>query len=214
MIERLFTDMPARIARLPVDPRGFPIPEFVAFFNGVADFRMIKPGHVARCIRQNRCWICGEIMGAHKAFVVGPMCCVNRISPEPPSHRDCATFAARNCPFLANPSARRRTGGLPEDRTAPGIMIERNPGVVALWVTKSYSVMRVDNGNLVRIGEPDSIEFFAEGRPATRAEVDASVTSGLPFLDDAAKRDGQAAVRDLDLAKARFTRLLDTVLMS
>ncbi|NEI52671.1 hypothetical protein GR217_34195 [Rhizobium leguminosarum] len=214
MIERIFTDMPARIARLPVDPRGFPIPEFAAIINGVADFRMIKRGHVARCIRQNRCWICGEMMGAHKAFVIGPMCCINRISSEPPSHRDCATFAAKNCPFLANPSARRRERGLPEARTVPGVMIERNPGVAALWMTRNFRVMRVDNGYLIELGEPDSIEFFAEGRPATRAEVDASVTSGLPFLEDAARLDGPAALRELEQYKKRFERLLETVVMS
>jgi hypothetical protein len=214
MIERLFTDMPARIARLPVDPRGFPIPEFAAIINGVADFRMIKRGHVAKCIRQNRCWICGEMMGVHKAFVIGPMCCVNRISSEPPSHRDCATFAAKNCPFLANPSARRRKGGLPEERTVPGVMIERNPGVVALWMTRSFQVMRVDNGNLIQIGEPDSIEFFAEGRPATRAEVNHSVSTGLPILEAEARREGPEAWRELGKMQRQFETLLNSAVMS
>ena len=38
-------------------------------------------------------------MGVHKAFVIGPMCAVNRvIAPEPPSHRDCGTFSARVLP--------------------------------------------------------------------------------------------------------------------
>ena len=107
MTERLFVDMPDRIARLPVDARGFPVPEFAMWYNGVPDFRVIKPGYVRKCIIKNNCWICGERLGVRKAFVIGPMCCINRISAEPPSHRDCALFAAKNCPFLSMPLARR-----------------------------------------------------------------------------------------------------------
>jgi hypothetical protein len=35
------------------------------------------------------------------SFVVGPMCGINRNSAEPPSHKECAQWSARNCPFLS-----------------------------------------------------------------------------------------------------------------
>jgi len=214
MTERLFVDMPDRIARLDRDARGFPVPEFAMWFDDVPDFRVIKPGYVRRCISKNKCWICGERLGVHKAFVIGPMCCINRISAEPPSHRDCALFAAKNCPFLSMPLARRNDRDLPVERSAPGKMILRNPGVCAVWMTRDYDVMRVENGILLSIGDPELIEFYAQGRIATRAEVDHSISTGLPFLEEEAREEGPDAVRGLARARQRFEPLLNSAVMS
>jgi hypothetical protein len=214
MTERLFVDMPDRIARLDRDARGFPVPEFAMEIDGVPDFRVVKPGYVRKCIIKNNCWICGERLGVRKAFVIGPMCCINRISAEPPSHRDCALFAAKNCPFLSMPLARRNDRDLPVERSAPGKMILRNPGVCAVWMTKRYDVMRVDNGILLQIGEPEMIEFYAKGRIATRAEVDHSIRTGLPILEAEAKEEGLDAERELTRALLRFDPLLEKAVMS
>src|SRR5262245_26628589 len=130
--------LPYRIAALKRDKRGFPIPAFVApYGDGEPKFEIVSGDHFKRCVKQDRCWICGAALNRMKTFVVGPMCCINRISPEPPSHYECAEFAALNCPFLSKPLAKRVP--LPGEITPPaGIMIERNPGVAALWLTKTY----------------------------------------------------------------------------
>lgn len=208
---RQFKDMPTRIARLPRDKRGFPVPRFVGAVDkhGEPDFRIISRHHMAACVHRGLCWICGEPIGTRKAFTLGPMCCINRISPEPPSHRDCAIFAALNCPFLSNPEAKRRERDLPETRQVAGQMIERNPGVTAIWITQFYSIMSVSNGILFVIGEPESLEFYARGRKATRAEIDASIQSGYPLLEGAADGDGQAARAELARMRKRFDALLN-----
>jgi len=149
-----------------------------------------------------------------KTFVIGPMCCINRISAEPPSHRDCALFAAKNCPFLSMPLAKRNERDLPVERSAPGKMILRNPGVCAVWMTRRYDVMRVDNGILLQIGEPELIEFYAKGRIATRAEVDHSIRTGLPILEAEAKEEGIDAERELTRACLRFDPLLEKAVMA
>ncbi|RVJ57992.1 hypothetical protein CN166_15865 [Sinorhizobium medicae] len=210
MTRREFKDMPSRIARLPRDKRGFPIPKFVGALdkNGEPDFRIVSPNHMANCVRQNRCWICGDLMGTRKAFALGPMCCINRVSSEPPSHYECAVFAAKACPFLSNPDARRRERNLPEAREVAGIMIERNPGVTAIWVTHFYSLIQVSNGVLFFVGEPEGLEFYARGRAATRAEIEASIASGLPHLEAIAKRDGRGATSELKRMRKRFDALL------
>ena len=211
MIERHFADMPNRIAALPRDERGFPIPKFVHWFETGPDFRVISPKHMADCISHDLCWICGGKLGAYKAFVLGPMCCINRISAEPPSHRDCAEFAAKNCPFLATPLARRREKQLPEHRYVPGVMLARNPGVAAVWITRSYKTFTPHNGGvLFAVGDPLEFSFYAEGRPATRAEVDKSIEGGRPFLIEQATKDGTLA--DMCLAEKLFGRMLDKVL--
>lgn len=117
------------------------------------------------------------------AFVVGPMCAVNRISADPPSHRDCATYSAQVCPFLANPTMRRRPiTGIDNTTAPPGHFLQRNPGVALVWTTRKYTVSRVDNGWLYNMTAPTAVEWWAHGRPATRTEVLTSMATGLPEL--------------------------------
>ena len=201
--------LPPRFHKLKLDARGYPVPFFVAWINGVADFRIVDPDKMDRCVRNDLCWLCGEPLGKFKAFVVGPMCGVNRVSSEPPSHRDCAEFAAKACPFLVRPKSVRRDANRPDDISMPaGDMIERNPGVTLIWVTRSWRTFPARNGHLIRMGEPDEMLWFREGRAATRAEIDASIESGFPILAEAAERDGPEAVEQLARMRARFEALL------
>jgi hypothetical protein len=193
LVKMRFPDAPAAIQQLPVDPRGYPIPYFVGELHGVPDFRVLNHEHLVRAINQRRCWICGGRLGRLLTFLVGPMCSVNSISAEPPSHRVCANFAAQACPFLSRPLAKRRTEGLPEEATAAGIMIERNPGVTLAWGCLRYRVFPVDTGVLFSMGEPVDLRWWCEGRPATRAEVLASFESGLPALQTLADEEGPDA---------------------
>jgi hypothetical protein len=204
-----FPNAPPAIRALPVDPRGYPIPWFVGELNGVRDFRVLHPSAIVKAARHNTCWICGRPLGRIKTFVIGPMCAVNRVSSEPPSHRICATFAAEACPFLTRPLARRRTAGLEdlEDCTA-GIAIDRNPGVTLLWGCLRYTTFPSNGGILFDIGAPEDLRWYAHGRAATREEVMASITSGVPILREVAEQDGPLAIADLDKALERALRLL------
>lgn len=208
----------ARIERLPVH-RGYPVPWFVAWLDndgsptgrgeGTPDFRVLAPRARMEAHRDSLCWICGGHLGAHRAFVAGPMCAVNRTSGEPPSHVDCAEWAVRACPFMVRPAMRRREAGLPDDvETLPGIALDRNPGVSLIWVTRRYRVRPTDDGFLFDMGDPERVEFYAEGRPATRAEVEASLESGLPALRDLADLQGPRAVKMLDAYVERTRELL------
>jgi hypothetical protein len=186
--------MPMRMSRLPISPKGYPVPWFVAWIDGVPDFRVIHPGRIGEAMAKNRCWLCGDVLGAFKCFVIGPMCGINRISAEPPSHLECAQYAAVACPFLSKPNMRRNVKDMPTEGVPPaGVMIERNPGVTALWITKKFKPVRVGDGLLFNIGDPTNVLWYAEGRPATRAEVDESIRTGLPSLEDMAKKEGHKA---------------------
>lgn len=192
-------EMPKRIANLPRTEAGYPVPWFVAWIDGKPDFRVMEADKLRAAIRTHVCWICGETMGAYKAFVIGPMCAVNRVSAEPPSHTDCALYAAKACPFLTNPKQKRRENNLPVEGEDPaGIMIKRNPGVALVWVTRSYELFSDGQGGvLFRIGNPVAVYWLAEGREATREEVMASIDSGLPTLREMAERDGPEAIIEL-----------------
>lgn len=197
-------ELPRHLRHLPINEQGYPVPHFVGEMDGQRDFRVVTAQKIAECVRFKRCWTCGEGLGAHLAFVVGPMCGINRTSSEPPSHLDCARYSVQACPFLSNPAKRRRTGGLPDDRRpVGGFMIERNPGVSMIWSTKSYRTVRAA-GVLFRMGEPTGLEFWREGRHATREEVSESVRTGLPDLEKAAALDGAAGKAGLERAVGIF----------
>lgn len=201
-------EMPAHIAHLKCDERGYPVPWFVAWINGKPDFRVVNPGKIIAAYRKNLCWICGGVMGVHRVFAIGPMCVINRVSSEPPSHRDCAEFAAKACPFLTHPHRKRDDRDLPDNISVAGVMIERNPGVICLYETRKHQPFNAGNGVLFKLGDPDKVEFWAEGREATRAEVWASIESGYPILYDMARREGAEAVKKLEADKANALRHL------
>jgi hypothetical protein len=153
-----------------------------------------------RAVEERLCWVCGKKLGAYLTFVLGPMCLVNFTTSEPPAHLECATWSARNCPFLTRPEMVRREAGLPEEQEQPGgVHITRNPGVVALWTTRGYEVFRDPEGKpLLRVSdELEHLEWFAEGREATRAEVRHSVETGVPLLAGLAQTQGPEAVAEL-----------------
>lgn len=201
--------IPAAVAALPRDHAGRPIPWFVEWVDGKPDPRIASVSRLVDAVRFDLCWVCGRRRGRHVAFVIGPMCSINRISAEPPCHYDCAVYSARACPFLSTPTMHRRERHMPEDKLdPPGVMITRNPGVALVWCTKTFTVERFAKGLLFTIGDPVKCEWFAEGRPASRAEVMDSIESGLPALQAVARHDGPAACRDLD---ARYQAALALV---
>jgi hypothetical protein len=196
--------------RLPIDKRGYPVPWFVGWVDGEPEFRAVDPVKWVKAVQHKLCWVCGGPLGTYQAFVLGPMCTITRTSGEPPSHRDCAEWSVKNCPFLVRPHARRRENDLPEGYQDPnGIFIKRNPGVSALWVTRTYKLFKDDNGNpLVEVGDQLEVTWWAEGRPATREEVAASVESGLPELRKLADEEGENSIKALNKQIALAMTLL------
>lgn len=199
--------VPERMRGLPLH-RGYPVPHFVGWVDGVPDFRTMDGRKLVDCVRFRKCWLCGGALGRFQTFVAGPMCGVTRTSAEPPSHLDCAQFAVKACPFLTLPKMERRENGLPEGIQEPaGVMLKRNPGVSVLWTCRDWR--RFDDGSgglLFQMGEPTGLEWYAHGREATREEVLASVESGLPLL--VAQCDNPADVAELDAMRERFMALV------
>lgn len=192
------TRIPYRMASLPRDKHHRIVPWFVAWIDGEPDFRVIREDGIRHALREKICWLCGKPMGRFTAFVIGPMCAVNRVSAEPGSHLDCALYAAQVCPFLANPRMQRRE--IPDWTPPGGVAIKRNPGVALVWVSRDWYTFPDGMGSsLFNVGPPESVHWFAEGRPATGAEVHAAINSGLPLLREACEKDSdpEAAFREL-----------------
>ena len=201
-------DMPKRIARLPKDERGYPVPRFVEWLKdgrqarrteqgAKPDFRYASPEFRNSAFKHGYCWVCGENMGVHKVYAIGPMCVVNRVTMEPSSHRECAEFSVKACPFLLRPRMKRLPHGEDAPKNVAGLMIERNPGCTCLYETNSARAFDAGNGWLIRLGEPTRVDWWCEGRQATRQEIVDSIEGGYPILLEQAKKDGPDAVDEL-----------------
>lgn len=203
-------EVPERMRSFKLSSEGYPVPWFVPWCKdpdgqSYPEFRGFDPEKLSIAVRLKRCWLCGEPLGKFMTFVIGPMCAVNRISAEPPSHHSCGEYAVKACPFLTQPRMRRNEKDLPPSREGAGIMLRRNPGVTLLWTTLDYRLMRDRGGVLFRVGQPEKLEWFAEGRVATRPEILDSIESGLPVLREIAQKEGAESITALD-------RMIDTAM--
>jgi hypothetical protein len=207
-----YSDLPKSMKHLKRDERNIIVPWFVAWRDGKPEFRAMDGEKFIRAIKGKFCWVCGGQIKISACFVNGPMCGINRTSAEPPSHIECARWSARNCPFLANPRMVRREDEVLNNAVlrerAAGHAITRNPGVAMLWITRQYEIFPDHMGRpLIQMGEPESVEWYCEGRPATRAEVMASVDSGLPNLETLARQE-KGGLEFLQASILRFQKWL------
>lgn len=172
--------LPPQMRRLRRDAEGFPVPWFVQRDHGQTNYTTIDSGKLERAIAGWRCWICGERLGRRFAFPLPASNTITRLSTEPPSHRECATYAVRVCPFIT-------------------------PMVMAVWVTPNYRVQAGDRRTLCKVGEPVDVVWFHKGRRASRREVSDAIMAEVPGLAVLMSKDGAEA---LDLLKEDVHRAL------
>ena len=170
--------LPERMSHLPTDDRGYPIPEFVSNLDGKRDFRVVSLEHLANCVQHDVCWICGQILGVWKVFVLGPLPAIQGITNEPPSHPECAEFAARACPFLLLPKAQLRSIDNLNIQKLPQ-RSEGNPGVCCLYTVRGYAYQKEPKGIVFRTGRAVQVDWYTQGRPATRREVLDAINTSL-----------------------------------
>jgi hypothetical protein len=190
--------IPARMRGRPIDHRGYPVPWFVTekTADGLWDFTVVDKRRRDEAIRRRVCWVSGEPLGRYVAFVLGPMCTINRVSSDPPVIPEIAEWSARVCPFLSRPLARRPhfTG----QGSTPGLMVPDNPGLCAVWTTKDYYCGR---DGLFALGDPEVVSWWQRGQ-----RVDDSAEARLVYEDRAARLEAMAA-EEGPAALALFRRM-------
>lgn len=168
--------IPERILALPRDHRGYPVPFFAVWKDeagkptdpgqGKPDLTIADGRAAGRCAARRVCWICAQPLGYWLAFVGGPESCKNRAFSDGPMHEECALFSVQVCPHLLNPNAKRRP--LREGEYEPPGMIRKNPGVIAVYLTRSFGFQGHWERNMVLGGmffpaAPKQIRWFREG---------------------------------------------------
>lgn len=99
-------ETPDRIARLPKDKRGYPIPWSVLLADdGTPFFTVNDTRKNYRALLHALCPICGERLGRWRWFVGGPRSAFdeNGWYADLPGHHECMQFALAVCPYLAMP---------------------------------------------------------------------------------------------------------------
>lgn len=142
--------IPQRMSRLKTDSRGLPIPYALETTDGSKP--KLDPGIVVDCILTKCCWVCRDKLGAHKAFLVEPVCAIPRTSVLPPAHLECALFLADNT---------------------------HSDDVTLVYVTGSFEVME---NSLFKMGEPEDQHFRFKGKNAPAEAVAASIEKLFPEL--------------------------------
>jgi len=125
---------PKRTRQLPVDDRGYPMPEFVSRLGGQRDCRVVSLDHLAKCIREDVCWICGQPLEALKALLIGPLPALRGISNEPPSHIECAERAGAGRVVQARRTHRAQRGAMDASpKTLRHVGYRRSSGAWPSW---------------------------------------------------------------------------------
>lgn len=210
-LRRGLPPLPERVRKLPLESRGYPIPWFACTLDdGTRDIRVADNVKRVLAVKRRLCWICGEQLGQFLAFVIGPMCAVNRNTAEPPSHRECAEFAVQACPFMLHPKADYRGSNLPDGTTTSPTGLPGNPGATCIWITRSFKPYRVPGSKewLINIGDPVEVQWWSEGKRATRARIMEALDARLPILRRYAELDGAEGLRALDAQVQRALLLL------
>lgn len=105
-------EIPDRMKKFPLWKGKYPIHYTVFVEDGIPQFKTLARARQVEAIQKNLCHLCGERMSAPYWFIGGPGCAKSRHFLDGPMHEECARYATKICPFLANPNARYR--GTPE----------------------------------------------------------------------------------------------------
>ena len=192
----MFPLPPGRIGRLPLDRRGIPVPWFVSWRDGTPYFPVVDHEKLKTAWSEELCWVCGDKLGSYRGWVMGPMSVIEGATPEPPSHHECAVFSACHCPHLSTPAAKYKENVDPVPGHAPQANISKiRSGVVAIWMTKGRGAtpFKAGSGTLFRLNPASRIEWYARGRPANLAEVQAAIARVRPVLQEAAEVERRQA---------------------
>jgi hypothetical protein len=175
--------IPDRIARLPRDKRGYPIPWNVQI--GKEDTPLFtvndQEKHIEAILRQ-LCPICGERLGRWRWFVGGILSAFdpNGAYYDLCGHHECETFALQVCPYLSAPKYLGRLdvidpSKIPDGMTTTNItMIPERPEIFVAVASDKFQVSAIHESDtpVIRPQRPYlAYEFWRHGVQLTEEEA-------------------------------------------
>lgn len=122
--------IPARMARLPLDKRGYPIPWNTATGKGNVPLFIINDTHRhLAALEFELCGICSDPLDRVRWFVGGPGSAFHPDGwyQDLPLHHECAHYALAVCPWLALPVYTRRIDVVDPSKLTPDLRVLFDP---------------------------------------------------------------------------------------
>lgn len=155
--------VPDRMKHLPLWRGRFPI-HFTVFVDPKTkepDFKVVNTANKKEALAKNLCHLCGQRMSPPYAFIGGLLCHRNRLFVDGPMHEECARYATKACPYLANADGGHslREARVGDDHVAVTIegAAPGRPHKMALMFTDGYDVQ----GEFIKARFWTSVEWDA-----------------------------------------------------
>lgn len=184
--------MPPRIAALPRDARGFPVPWNILWVNGVPNFAINDSMKHIQAVTGCLCPICGESLGKWKWFVGGPKSAFdpNGWYIDLPGHVECIEYALQVCPYLSVRNYHRETPLIERVKIPEGHEVldetqdPTRPLLFVMVATAMVEIMpRIGQLPVVRPRKPWlGIKFWRHGQELSREEGEALARQIVPDL--------------------------------
>jgi len=127
--------------------------------DGEPAFAVLDPQRVLRSLCDRLCGICGQALDYWIAFVGGDLSLKNQLFGVP-LHEECARYAMRVCPYLANPHAKHRPVPAGMAVKVNALVSDQRPAEMFLVITRRYEPVLVRDEPLARIARPVRVEAF------------------------------------------------------
>lgn len=194
--------LPPRMAALPKDRRGLPVPYIVLVTDdGTPHFTINDSRKVAKVLRERRCAICGGKHHRGLWLVGGPMSAFHEDGAylDPPLHFECAQYALKVCPYLAAP----KYSGRLDDATLTAQQVEQErlltlvdhtmlpdrPDVFVAGMTLDYQVIERPTGPAILPKRPwKQVRFFQKGEELSHSQATGHVAKALMNVPPAQRR--------------------------
>lgn len=194
--------IPPRMRNLPLDKRGYPIPYTVLVEGGDVFFTINREDLRMKCLREDRCPICGTKLFRGRWFVGGPGSGLlpNGSYRDPPMHDECAHYALKVCPWLVVTEYDKRISHLFEPQTVatvdPTVIPDKPPLFVALMaVSQDIISVMTPEGAQIHIRPKGTFrkrEYWRGGEQLSQAEGEAVSETYLKWvIEEAARRYGK-----------------------
>ena len=99
----MMPEIPDRMKRFPLWMDRYPIHFTVAIENGVPLFNQVSRLRQLEAAAKNLCHLCGQRLLAPYYFICSERDVKDKACKDGPMHLECAMYAIKACPFLANP---------------------------------------------------------------------------------------------------------------
>jgi hypothetical protein len=165
--------LPASLADLPRDPRGYPIPHGV-WQNpetGEYDFRVIVEKIRLQALEERLCAVSGKPMPEGEYwFIGGPGSHKRRSFIDWPMLKEVALYSLQVCPHLVIPQAQLRFAGT-ESHHKPKDFGRQKMPVQMLGRASSYELEVIDATRYIKAGEWLEVSWWHAGEQISVAEV-------------------------------------------